>query len=486
MQVTLLERRPIVGGMCVTEELFPGCKVSSLACRHGMLRRKITEDLNLESHGLKTYRGNYASHIFTDGSSLTMDFATREGAITSTENDLTPADLAGWNAFWTEIGIASKILSQQQENTSFTQASYQQMLHDAGAPLLAHHLYTDTLFTYVSRRITNPKLMACACASNFSHAHQPGSLFEMIYLDTAESFAEFGQWGYAVGGMGAVTQALLAEATRLGVTVVTNAEVTHIEPSPAGHVVHTLTSSYAADVVLAATDPYTLYRKILHDHALPQNLLAQVDAAVEDISKAILHIRLKALPQIPTLNASGRNASNLFHGQIDFTLTPEQLNTSWQGFNTSGTFDTSINLATNMLTAMDSSLTSGSHVWTIVHFFCPTHYKGGDWTEEGRQQLLADTLAIIRPHVPGLDTLIEDTHLITPTDLRDRYGLHTFTPVHVSYDTHVLENRPFAGYNGYTTPITGIYLCSSATNPGAMVTGMPGYLCAQQVLKEYA
>lgn len=486
LQVEVLERRAVVGGMCVTEELFPGVKVSSLACRHGMLRKTIIADLNLEAHGLRGYRGDYASHIFTDGSCLNMDFATREGRVQSSEGEIAAEFLAEWDAFWREIGVASKILSEQQENGGLTRVGYQKLLRDAGLEELAERVFEDTLFTFAKSRLRDERLMAAACASNFSHACQPGSLFETIYLDTAESFAEFGQWGYAMGGMGAVTQALLKETDVLGVTVRCGAEVVGVEKDgPQWRVKTAGGVEVLADVVVAGTDPYTLYRKILkaQEADLPEGLLAQVDGMVEEVSKAIIHFKLKDLPVIPGLEVLGRVGERRFHGQVDFSLTPQELEASWAEFERGAQFGQGVNLATNVLTAMDPTLCERGHVWTVVHFFSSSRYKGGDWNTEGRGMLLEDTLAVMRPHVPGLDELIEDYHLITPTDLRDRYGIQTMTPVHVSFE-RAFENRPMAGGTGYRTPLEGIYLCGSGTNPGAMVTGMPGYLCAKAVLED--
>lgn len=488
-EVEVLERRPMVGGMCVTEELFPGCNVSSLACRHGMLRKRIINDLNLEAHGLRGYRSDFSSRILGDGGCLNMDHATREGRISHNIADLTEEHLAEWDMFWDEIGRASRILADWQEDGTLTRDIYTGLLKEAGLIELAESVFRDTLLDYAERRLSHPALAVTAAAENFGHPCQQGSLFELIWLDTAESFEGFGQWGYALGGMGAVTQALLREAERLGVKVRCNAEVSTMEEAGMQWQIETAAGEVVvADVVLAATDPVTLYRKILDGQELPAELLEKVDEAVDEVSKAVIHLRLKDLPQVPMLETVGRGGERRFSGQLDFTVTLDALRAGWRDFEAEGKpFGLHINMATNMLSAMDDSVCAEGHVWTIVHFFCPSRYKGGDWTQEGRDALLATTLDILRPHVPDLDTLITDTHVITPTDLRDTYGVRTFTPVHLSFkNEQVLENRPFVGYGGYRTPLEQVYMCASGTNPGAMVTGMPGYLCAQQVLRDMA
>ena len=483
LQVTVLERRTVFGGLACAEELFPGCRVSSLANRSGMLRRSIIRDLNLERHGFEIFRPVFASHIISNGDAFTFSNGTQGDGHTFRVSGLTNADLEEWHSFWGEIEAAGAILASGIAAIGYSQARFKEELDGKGHSLLAKAIFQESLYDYAKERISHPSLLSAILTMSGSHPFGPSSLFEVIYYCTAESFGEPAAWGYVRGGMGALIDALLAELQRLGVTLIRGQEVTRVKGGDQAIVVMSNGDEHKFGRVVLATDPVTAYGHLLceHDDEISSSLSERLNSKEAESAYGMLHLKLHTLPNFPVLADIGRSGSDLYSGAFDFSLTPEKLAERYEA-SRRGELLILPNLSCNVFSSIDDSVTGGKgHVMSVLIQACDAKLRGA----HAKRALYDECLATLTQWSPGLSDIIEDYRLITPEEIENVYGVRSGCCLHLrSSASSALDARPFPEVAGYRTPIRSVYLTGAGSYPGGCVSGAPGQFCAQQLIRE--
>jgi phytoene dehydrogenase-like protein len=483
--VTLHERRKLVGGLSSSEELFPGCSVSSVATRSGMLRKHIIHDLNLRSHGLELFVAKYASHIIYSGDAFTSREGTQGETYSFKFRELQPVQVEEWGTFWREISAAGAILGRGISQLGYSTKQFLLDLDENDLGHLAEALFHQNLLEYARPRVSHPAFLSALLTMSGCTPLDPAALFDIIYYSTAESHESLGQWGYARGGMGAITQALQREAVRLGVAIKLESPIDRVFNDGAGPAVFdALGGSTRYDAVVLATDPITSYRHLLREHSseFPQALRRALQSPLSESTYAILHLRLSDLPNCPILSQIGREGADAYWGAFDFSVEAEELEATSKLPSRDASLDVP-NLSCNVMSAFDSTVTSGKgHVMSVLYQACSA---GAEWNEQMRSAMILNVIERLSPFIPNLKNIVTATHLITPADFRDVYGVNSNYCLHLRLaKEHVLENRPFEGSNGVRTPISGVYLSGAGAYPGGCVSGQPGYLCAQQVIAD--
>jgi len=480
MDVTIFERRSIVGGLCVTEELFPGCKVSSVAAYFGMLRRQVIEDLKLEELGLSTYLTNPVEIVLLPNNGFL--FTPRyEGSAKVEVGAITDEQLAGWSRFWNDIGKAAAIFRALYLQPGVTQATFVQALNEADLPLFAENLFDGTFENVLRNYVTHPQLLAAAGTTVAGFPNQKGSLYSCLHLGTAQTNGEVGAWGFARGGMGAVTQALEKAALARGVRILTGTPVESLIVESQRVVgVATAGGVQRFDMVISNADPVTTFKHLLPEYQLDTLQQTKLDDMSPAISGGKAHFLLKALPSFPAVAELRHNHSCAFVIAPSYDQLMQASMTAPNGF-----LPEKLMLTMSFPSVNDEGVApEGKQLANLDIHWLPSLCNGKPWDDSNRHMILDLVLSSIADHSPDFADLVEDCRVISPGDLKSTYGLNSMVCWHAPMsDGYLVEDRGYGSNGGYSTALENLYMCGAGTYPGGNVTGAPGYNCAKEILQ---
>ena len=456
LDVEVLERRELVGGACVTEELWPGVRASPGAYTLSLLRPEIVRDLDLPAHGLEvTVHEPYLFAPFPDGRRV-VTWSSRERTHAQLAEDWSPADAdayAAWAQRWDAAADRARpLVLEPADRARWLEAIGPEILDGAIA---------DDLAGIPSEAVRVPFAIQCLIGT-LAGPEDPGTAFVGFYHELGTAAGPPGAWGYARGGMGAVTGALRSAAEAAGATVRTGAEVEQV----------LVADGRAAGVVTA--DGEVRGRAVL-SNADPSRTaaLAGVDAPAGwrqagPVLKVM--VLLDGLPEFPSWPGS----EEPWHGAIDIGFTLEDLSAAVAQARAGQPAQRPF-IEAACQTAADPTLApAGRHV---VSLFCQAFPPDTD--PDAAADLAIARFAEACPEFP--DRIVD--HLaLGPRQLEARFGL---TGGHIFHGEmlpgQLLEDRPgprrFGG-------LKGLYLAGSGAHPGGAVTGAPGYLAAAAVLED--
>ncbi len=497
-RVLVLERRSIVGGACVTEETFPGFKVSTAAYVNSLFRPEIIRDLRLYEYGFEVLERNPASFSpFLDGRSLMLgaDDQTDVAEIAKfSRNDA--QRYPEYNAMLERVAAIVEPTMLQRPADILHPG-----LHDVlafgklGRKLQklgnglgeAVEVLTGAARTILDRWFESEELKATlatdAIIGAFAAPSMPGTAYVLFHHVMGETNGKRGVWSYVRGGMGGLTQALARSARDLGVEIETNAEVSRIlvNGNAASGVELADGRSFRARTIASNADCHVTFDKLLAHADLPPDFLAAIKRI--DYSSASLKINV-SLSRLPNFTACpGGDAGPQHRGTIH--LCPDQ-DYIERGFDDAkyGAPSASPIIECTIPSAVDSTVApSGKHLMSMFVQYAPYRLKNGTWDE--RKGAFADRcFEIVEQYAPGFTDSVLDRQVLSPLDLERTFNLtggnifQGAMPVHQLYSM-----RPVAGYAGYRTPIKGLYLCGAASHPGGGVMGAPGRNAAKEMLK---
>jgi len=500
----VLERRPVVGGAAITDELFPGFKCSTLAHTGGPLRSDILRDMQLERHGLQIIRPDprvfvplqdgRALILYNDPARSAQEIAqfskkdaeqfpefhrvlTRLTTVTNRVLSETPPsiDKPSTGDYWNLLKTG-KALRGLGKKDMFRLLRWGPM---AVADLVAEWFESEPLRATVAAR------------GNFGTFLGPWSAGSsaVLLLRAAADPHPAGAALFAKGGMGSVTQAMAAAATQAGAEIRTGAEVLRINAMN-GEVTGVVLSSgeeISAKLIISNADPRRTFLRLVDPDHLDPSFLAQMQNYRCQGTVAKVNLALGGLPTFTALaNVAGApQDGNALAGRIHIGPEIDYLERAFDAAKY-GDFSRQPILDVRIPSISDPSLApEGRHVMSITMQFAPYKLKNGDWAaqREVLGDVVVNTLANYAPNLPGL---ILHRQVITPLDLEETYGL---TGGHIFHGELSLDQlftmRPLLGWARYRTPLNGLYLCGSGTHPGAGLTGACGSNAAREFLKDF-
>ena len=495
----VLERRRIVGGAAVTEEIHPGFRCSTLAHAGGPPHPAIVSDMQLARHGLQKLESPvrlFAPSL--DGRALVLasDAKNAAGQI----ERFSKSDAAKYLELNATLGRTSKIIAGLLTLTppviekpsgedlwkllklgrKFRGLGKKEMMRVlrwgpmAVADFVAEYFETDLLRAVVAGR------------GIFGAAMGPWSAGStaLLLLRAASDPSPIGNSAFPRGGMGALTSAMAAAAKEAGAQIRTGADVERIlvRNGSAAGVVLRGGEEIAAKRVVSGADPQRTFLRLLDPGDLLPSFAAKIQNYRSKGTVAKLNLALDGLPTFTALHDFKGTAelAGRIHigGGIDYLE---------RAFDASkyGEFSRAPYVEISIPSILDDSLAPpGKHVMSIHMQFAPYRLGSGDW----RQQCdpLADTIVkTIAEYAPDLPGKIVARQILTPADLEDTYGLTGGHPDHgeLALD-QLFTMRPLLGWARYRTPVKGLYLCGSGTHPGNGVTGISGANAAREILKD--
>jgi phytoene dehydrogenase-like protein len=500
LRTLVLERREMVGGCCVTEEIAPGCRVSTTSYIASMLRPEIIRDLRLGEFGLRMVPCDPSIQVaFPDGRVVPW-WAERERAVgefkkfsardahTFVRVDDRLKKLARYlQPFFLEPPPEIHTSNLQGWLDLFRVGKrFRGISRDDVGELIA--LLTGSLGEFLDRNYESDVIKTLFLANSVYGKHggpyQPGTAIGLLFHLLSGGAEEVqGFYGHVMGGMGAITQAMAQSARSLGAEIRTSVPVAQIDVhrGRARGVVLEDGTEIRASIVLSNADPKRTFLGLTPASELPADFLHAVRGIKMDGPCAKVNMVLSEEPRFIGTPASHTPLERTFYTLV------ESLEFAERCYDTAKLGEIPDELWVDCVVSSnaDPSLApAGKHILTCFVQFVPYRLRQGTWDD--KRELLGDRVVRrIAQHAPNVPGAIIARQVLTPLDLERTYGL---TEGNIFHGDLRLEQlffmRPVSGWSHYRTPIAGLYLCGAGAHPGGGVTGAPGHNAAFQVLRD--
>jgi len=500
LHTVVLERREIVGGACVTEEIAPGVRASTTSYIASMLRPEVIRDLRLADHGLRMVACEPGLQgVFEDGS--VIPWWTDHERTVAEWSRISETDAATFDRVDRRLKHLARYLQgffleeppdvhargwAKLRETRRLLKRFRTIRGDEITDLAS--FLTGSLGEFLDRTFESEHIKRMYLANNVYGMHsppyRPGTAIGLLFhlLSGGDHDAQ-GFFGHVIGGMGSITQAMASAARRFGAEIRVEAPVARIivEDGDARGVVLATGEELRAPTILSNADPKRTFLELVEASDVPEDFRAAIQAIKMAGPCAKVNLALSEEPHwtgmpadadpnrrslatlVPTLGAAERMYDVAKWGEI-----PEEL---WVDCVVASNVDPTL-------------APEGTHVMTCFVQYVPYALHGSTWDEE-RDRLgknVIDTIGRYAPNVPGSVTAMD---VLTPLDLERTYGLTEGNIFHGDLNIEQLFfMRPVPGWANFATPIRGLYLCGAGVHPGGGVTGAPGYAASHKVLRD--
>jgi phytoene dehydrogenase-like protein len=494
----VLERRHLVGGASVTEEVFPGFKFTVFSYVVSLLRPEITRDLRLPEHGLTILplestltplpNGDYlyrdadhyrtlrdiARHSPRDAEAYedygrAMYFMAKSvkymlGIIPPDPTTLNPRDLFGL------AGLGKHLRGLGEEKLYMLT----KLMTMSSADFLEEWFETDCL---------KATLAASGIIGTFLGPRSPGTAYVLLHHYMGEIDGAFRAWGFQKGGTGAIAEAIANSARALGAEIRINAPVAKVivKHGQARGVVLENGDELKADIVVSSLDPKLTFLKFVEPELLPDDLVTAIRNFNIRGSSAKVNLALDAAPNLACRPGDGPH----LRGALSISPSIDYLERAYDDAKY-GDFSRRPYIDIIIPSMIDPDMAPpGKHVMSCFVQYAPYQLREGTWPEK-RETLgdaVVDTLA---EYIPNLKDIILHRQVMTPWDIEQITGLSQGNIFQGELSlSQLFFLRPAPGYAQYRTPIQNYYQCGSGTHPGGGITGAPGRLAALEILKDW-
>jgi len=483
-RVLVLERRELVGGACVTEELFPGYRLSSCSYICHLLQAKVIVDLELGRHGFEVYPLDPARfHPFPDGRALVV---WDDHARTATEIErYSPRDAAAWTRWMDLWERAALLLHPYFLAPAPGYAEIAARVRGTEDEGLWETLLTRPMWDLVHEHFESDVMRAHTLnAQDLGDPRAPGSALCYAYIKVNLRSAP-GTVGIVKGGMGAITRAMARAARESGVVIRTGAQVrrVHLEGGRAAGVVLADGEVVRGDLTLSNADPKHTFLELVPPEALPDAFRRQVRHLATRAAYLKFHAALRELPDFSAFfTRQGRGFDPRYLAQVKICPSVEAFLAAWQDAQAGRPAREPL-MEVQIPSVYDPTLAPpGHHVVSVWALWAPVRLAEGSW-ETRRREVGERLIDLLTAYAPNFRTALVDWMLFTPADLEARVGLTDGNIRHLDIvPAQMFARRPLPGWAEYRTPLPGLYLCGAGTHPGGEVTGAPGYNAAHAIL----
>lgn len=502
LRVRILERRAIVGGAAVTEEFHPGFKNSIASYTVSLLNPKIIDDLELYANGLKIVERDIAN-FFPLGTEVGQYLKLTFNADRTREEfaKYAPKDAAALSRYYGDIDRAADVL---RDFVLMTPPNHGGGLTDwwhalqTGKKLrslnlvdqrLVYDLFTKSATEFLSRYFEHPTIIAAfafdGIVGAYASPHHPGTAYVLLHHAFGEVNGKKGRWGHAIGGMGAITQAMRRVAEARGVIIETDAPVDKviIEDNRAVGVKLKNGEERRSRIVISNTNPKMLFTDLIENRYLDGSFHTRMTHYANGSGTMRMNVALRELPDftcLPGAAPAEHHRSGIIIGPTVDYLDTAYLDARLYGWSRKPVVEMLIP------STMDESLApEGSHVASLFcQQFSPSLPDGQSW-EDRRDEAAETIIQTIDHYAPNFKSSIIGTQILSPLDLERKFGLTGGDIFHgrLSLD-QLFSARPQLGAADYRMPIDGLYLCGAGAHPGGGVTGAPGHNAAREIIKD--
>lgn len=498
-EVLLLERRDILGGATVTEEIYPGFSYTTAAQVISLLRPQVVDELRLRDHGFEFIPMESSFTPFSDGRYL----LTGESEDRDLESvaQFSERDAETWPAFHRMMGrLADAVRPTLDRPPPDMNGPRLRDLLDAGPVARALRrlsrfdrgqlikVLTMSSREFVAEWFESDQIRASMGASGaiglWGSPSTPGTAAMLLHYGLGEMDGQPGAWGYVRGGMGGLPDAIAAAARERGATLRTGATVSRVllKNGRAAGVELEGGERLEAPIVVSGADPRHTFLGLMDEHDLPTEFRRRIERFRMTGNSSKVNLALSELPGFEMLQGNGSH----LRGEIEIVGDhPDYLERAFDDFRAGGCSKEPYLMVVIPSTLDDSLAPPGKHVVSIAARFLPYEPADGPWTDAGRERWGDIVVDAVSRFAPNLRESILHRQVITPLDLESVYGLSGGSIVHGDMSADQLYSmRPAAGWSGYRTPVSGMYLCGSGAHPGGGVMGAPGRNAARVILRD--
>ncbi|WP_225772442.1 NAD(P)/FAD-dependent oxidoreductase [Inquilinus sp. Marseille-Q2685] len=498
LEVLVVEKNDWVGGAAVSRSLHPGILYSNCSYVCSLLRPEIMRDLELPRHGLQVipYEGGA---VFTrDGDALATyrqhDAHRREIQRFSLRDaeayDRYSADVTRQCRF-----IRPLLLRTPPDPASLRPRDLQELLylgrrfHDLTETEMADTIrfwtmsIAEFLDEYFESEVVKASFALSGIIGTALGPCSPGSAYVLLHHYMGDVDGATGAWGFARGGMGAITQAMAGSLRAAKGEIRTGAAVERIlvENGKAAGVVLAGGEEIRARQVVSNLDVKRTFLTLVEEQALPAPFVKRVRNFKIRGSSGKVNIALDALPRFPALP----EGSPCIRGDMHFTDSVERMERGYDDWK-AGRWSADPFLDMMIPTTLDPTMAPpGQHFMSCFVQYCPPKVEGRDWTDADRDAFGRTVINQIAEYSPGFRDLILHAEIRTPRELEAEVGLTegNIFQGELTFD-QILFNRPVPGWAQYRSPVAGLYMCGSSTHPGGGVMGAPGRNAAAEILRD--
>jgi phytoene dehydrogenase-like protein len=496
-KVLVLERRYVLGGAAVTEEIIPGFKFSVFSYVVSLLRPEIIRDLDLPRHGLEI--------LPLDGTMTPMpngDHLWRVNDHSKTRRELerhSKLDAEAYEEFGKSMVAMCRFVKpilamippdptslnlRDLKKLAFLAKRFQLLAAEDKYNLvqLMTMSAADFLDQWFETDVLKATMSASGIIGTFLGIRSPGTAYVLLHHYMGEIDGAFRSWGFSRGGTGAISSSIGSAAREAGAEIRTEAAVTRIliKNGAAQGVALETGEEIQADVVSSSVDPNLTFLKFIESRELPGDFLEEVRRYKYRGSSGKVNLALDALPDFTCLPGPGRH----LRGAISISPSMDYMERAYDQAKY-GEFSRRPYIDMVIPTLTDPSVAPpGKHILSCFVQYAPYKLSQGNWDEQ-REAFGNAVIDTISEHAPNLKKIIIGKQVLTPLDIERQTGL---TEGNIFQGELSLEQlfflRPVAGWARYRTPIRKLYMCGAATHPGGGIMGASGHLAALEILKD--
>lgn len=502
MKVIVLEKRHVLGGACVTEEVWPGFKVSTLSYLCSLLQRRIVEDLELPKHGYHIYPKDPSFFTaFPDGRHI---FFWQDRAKTVAElAKFSKRDAEVYGKYEDELEHLAKWVENLLMSTppNIVRRKFNDLvgmaklgltalnLGDEGLPQMVR-IMTQSVRDFLNERFESEEVKTTLATDGVIGTNggpsTPGTAYILLHHVMGDAAGQRGLWGFVRGGMGGISNALAGFAQSRGVEIRSGKGVSKIliKDGSAYGVVLENGDEITGKTVISNADPKRTFIGMIDKGDLDEEFRKQIEAFRIEGSSLKMNLALDGLPQwkaFPTNGGIGLPHKTTMH----ICPSMEYIDRAWDDA-MHGTPSQSPMLECTIPTAYDDSIAPpGKHIMCMFIQYTPFKLKEGTWDSALKEKFADRCIDIMAEYCPNIRDIIMHRQIISPFDMEQEYGLTGGSLFHGDMGLDQLFfMRPAPGWARYRTPVKNLYMCGSGTHPGGGVMGAPGYNAAREVLKD--
>ncbi len=496
-KVLVLEKRYLVGGASVTEELYPGFKFTVFSYVVSLLRPDIVRDLQLSRHGLTVLPLESTLTPLLNGDYLYRDgdhYRSLRDIARHSERDAGAYDEYGRNMYFMAKAVKYILSMVPPDPTTLNPKDWLSLLDMARHFLnlgeeqlfLLAKLMTMSAADFLDQWFESDPLKGTMSASGIIGTYlgprSPGTAYVLLHHYMGEIDGAFRAWGFAKGGTGGIADAIARSAEALGAEIRCNAPVAQVIVKNGRAVGVALENGdeLYADMVASSLDPKLTFLKLVDPNQLPADLVDSIRKFNVRGSSGKVNLALDALPDLTCMPGPGRHLA----GAISISPSIDYIERAFDDAKY-GEFSKRPYIDCILPSVIDPDMAPpGKHVMSCFVQYAPYELNGG-WTDAKREAFGDAVVDTLSQYMPNLKDIILHRQVLTPVDIENMIGISQGNIFHGELSlSQLFFLRPAAGWAKYRTPIKGYWQCGSGTHPGGGIMGAPGQLAAFEMLKD--
>jgi len=495
MDVTILERRSVVGGAAITEEFHSGFRNSAASYTVSLLHPKVISDLHLHDHGLKILERRVNNYLPLPSGESLISYPNADEFHTEIAR-FSPNDVNQLTKYNKTLDAVVPVIKELMLVTPPSVidhgfADIQRYFHlskhfrklTAAQKRLLLRLFSISAGEMLDDTFESDPIKALygfdAIVGHYASPYAPGSAYVLLHHLVGEVNGKQGLWGHSVGGMGAITQAMAREAISLGVKIELEEEVENLEIGHRKVRGITLKSGRViqSDITVANVNPKLLFLNLIEASDLSEDTKSHFDTYKCQSGTFRMNVALSELPAF-----TARTAPHVLEAGIIMAPSLDYMDKAFTDARLEGWSQKPVVEMLIPSIVDDSLAPAGQHVASL---FCQQFDPGlGQEWDLHREKVADLILATVEDYAPGFTKSIIARQIHSPWDLEQKFGLTGGDIFHgrLSLD-QLFSARPMLGIGDYHTEFKNLYLCGSGTHPGGGVSGLPGHNAAREIIR---